>query len=104
MAIRLRDAGQLSDVDITENPISALGDDRLQRNRFADAVALHTLAATFFPQSYRAQGRLGDSQRAAGDSTGAMASYRRALDLNPRATDADRAAAAAIERKIRGER
>jgi uncharacterized Ntn-hydrolase superfamily protein len=104
MAIRLRDAGQLSDVDITENPISALGDDRLQRNRFADAVALHTLAATFFPQSYRAQGRLGASQRAAGDSTGAMASYRRALDLNPRATDADRAAAAAIERKIRGER
>jgi TolB protein len=102
MAIRWREAGQLADVDVSENPISALGDDRLQRNRFADAVALHTLATTFFPRSYRAPGRLGDAQRAAGDSAGALASYRRALELNPRATEADRTAAAAIERKISG--
>jgi uncharacterized Ntn-hydrolase superfamily protein len=102
MATRWRDAGQLAGVDVAENPISALGDDRLQKKRFADAVALHTLATTFFPRSYRAFGRLGDAQRAAGDSTGALASYRRALDLNPRATDADRAAAAAIEKKISG--
>jgi dipeptidyl aminopeptidase/acylaminoacyl peptidase len=61
------------------------------------------LATTFFPRSYRAPGRLGDAQRAAGDSTGALASYRRALELNPRATEADRAAAAAIERKISGQ-
>ena len=103
MATRWREAGQLADVDVTENPISTLGDDRLQKKRFADAVALHTLATTFFPRSYRAQGRLGDAQRAAGDSSGALVSYRRALDLNPRATDADRAAAAAIERKISGQ-
>jgi TolB protein len=103
MATRWREAGQLSDVDVTENPISALGDDRLQKKRFADAVALHTLATTFFPRSYRAFGRLGDAQRAAGDSTGALASYRRALDVNPRATEADRSAAAAIERKISGQ-
>ena len=103
MATRWREAGQLSDVDVTENPISALGDDRLQKKRFADALALHTLATTFFPRSYRAQGRLGDAQRAAGDSTAALASWRRSLDLNPRATEADRAAAAAIERKISGQ-
>ena len=103
MATRWRDAGQLADVDVTEGPISALGDDRLQRKRFADAVALHALATTFFPRSYRAQGRLGDAQRAAGDSTAALTSYRRALELNPRATEADRAAAAAIERKISGQ-
>ena len=102
MATQWREAGQLADVDVTENPISALGDDRLQRKRFADAVALHTLATTFFPRSYRAFGRLGDAQRAAGDSTGALTSWRRALDLNPRATEADRAAAAAIERKVSG--
>ncbi len=102
MATRWRDADQLTGIDVSENSISALGDDRLQRKRFADAVALQTLATTFFPRSYRAQGRLGDAQRAAGDSTGALASYRRALDLNPRATEADRAAAAAIERKISG--
>jgi tetratricopeptide (TPR) repeat protein len=102
MATRWREAGQLAGIDVTENPISALGDDRLQKKRFADAVALHTLATTFFPRSYRAAGRLGDAQRAAGDSTGALASYRRSLELNPRATDADRAAATAIERKISG--
>jgi uncharacterized Ntn-hydrolase superfamily protein len=102
MATRWREAGQLGDVDVTENPISALGDDRLQKKRFADAVALHTLATTFFPRSYRALGRLGDAQRAAGDSTGALASYRRALDVNPRASEADRTAAAAIEKKISG--
>lgn len=103
MATRMRDAGQLAGIDVTENPISALGDDRLQKKRFADAVALHTLATTFFPRSYRAQGRLGDAQRAAGDSTAALVSYRRALELNPRATEADRTAAAAIERKISGQ-
>ena len=103
MATRWWDAGQLTDVVVTENPISALGDDRLQLKRFADAVALHTLATTFYPRSYRAQGRLGDAQRAAGDSTAALASYRKALDLNPRATEADRAAAAAIERKMSGQ-
>jgi hypothetical protein len=102
MATRWRDAGQLTNLDVTENPISALGDDRLQKKRFADAVALHTLATAFFPRSYRAPGRLGDAQRAAGDSTGALASYRKALELNPRATEADRAAAAAIERKLSG--
>lgn len=103
MATRWREAGQLNDVDVTENAISALGDDRLQKKRFADAVALQGLATTFFPRSYRAFGRLGDAQRAAGDSTSALTSYRRALELNPRATDADRAAAAAIERKISGQ-
>jgi TolB protein len=103
MAARWREAGQLADVDVTENPISALGDDRLQKKRFADAVALHALATAFFPRSYRAFGRLGDAQRAAGDSTGALASYRRSLDVNPRATEAERAAAAAIEKKISGQ-
>ena len=101
MATRWRSA--LGDVDVSENGISGLGDDRLQRKRYADAVALHTLATTFFPRSYRAFGRLGDAQRAAGDSAAAIASYRRALEVNPRATDAERAAAAAIEKKISGQ-
>jgi hypothetical protein len=103
LATRWREAGQLAGVDVSENGISGLADDRLQRKRFADALALHTLATAFFPRSYRALGRLGDAQRAAGDSAAALASYRRALEVNPRATDADRAAAAAIEKKISGQ-
>ena len=89
--------------EIERVSIAAVCDINLDHaKRFADAVALHTLATTFFPQSYRAQGRLGDAQRAAGDSTAALASYRRALQLNPRATAADSAAATATERKISG--
>jgi dipeptidyl aminopeptidase/acylaminoacyl peptidase len=103
MALRWRDAGQLTGVDVTEGAISNLGDNRVERKRFADALALHTLATTLFPQSFRAVNRLGDAQRAAGDSTAAIASYRKALELNPRSTDAERNAAAAIERKISGQ-
>ena len=100
MAISWRDAGKLGDVDLTEGPISALGDDRLQKKRPADAIAMHTLATTLFPQSYRAVERLGDAQRASGDSTAAIVSYKKALALNPRSTEAERAAAAAVEKKI----
>jgi hypothetical protein len=100
MAIARRDAGSLRDVDLAEGSISALGDDRLQKKRPGDAIALHTLATTLFPQSYRAFSRLGDAQRATGDSTAAIGSYRKALALNPRSTDAERAAAAAIEKKL----
>jgi dipeptidyl aminopeptidase/acylaminoacyl peptidase len=100
MAIAWRDAGTLGDVDLTDGPISALGDDRLQKRRPADAIAIHTLATTLFPQSYRAFARLGDAQRASGDSTAAIGSYRKALALNPRSTDGERAAAAAVEKKL----
>lgn len=100
MVLSWRESRRLADLDVTEGPVSALGDDRLQKKKPADAVAMHLLAATLFPGSYRAMGRLGDAQRAIGDTTAAVASYRRALELNPRSTDAERAAATAVERKI----
>jgi dipeptidyl aminopeptidase/acylaminoacyl peptidase len=100
MAMKWRDAGTLGDVEVAEGPISALGDERLQKRHTADAVAMHTLATTLFPQSYRAFARLGDAQRASGDSAAAITSYKKALALNPRSTDAQRAAAAAIDRKL----
>jgi predicted TPR repeat methyltransferase len=65
-------------------------------------VAIQALAATLFPKSYRALDRLGDAQRAGGDTASAIASYRKALELNPKGTDAERAAAAATEKKIAG--
>jgi dipeptidyl aminopeptidase/acylaminoacyl peptidase len=100
MAIAWRDAGTLGDVDLTDGPISALGDDRLQKRRPADAIAIHTLATTLFPQSYRAFARLGDAQRASGDSAAAIGSYQKALAVNPRSTAAERAAAATVEKKL----
>ncbi|MEO7083258.1 MAG: hypothetical protein ABI442_17345 [Gemmatimonadaceae bacterium] len=100
MVISWQAAARLGDVDVTEGPISALGDDRVQKKRFADAIAIHTLATTLFPKSFRALGRLGDAPRASGDNAAALASYNTALELNPRSTDGERAVAAAIEKKI----
>jgi dipeptidyl aminopeptidase/acylaminoacyl peptidase len=100
LVLAWRDAGRLGDFDVAEGALGALGDDRLQRKRTADALAIHTLATSLFPASHRAFARLGDAQRASGDNAAAITSWRKALDLNPRATEADRAAAAAVERKL----
>jgi Flp pilus assembly protein TadD len=97
-----KDAGKLTDVDVTEGGITAVGLDRLRRNRIADAVAIQRLAATLFPRSYRALDRLGDAQRAGGDTASAIASYRKALEVNPRGTEAERSAATATEKKLSG--
>ena len=97
-----RDAGKLADLDVAEGAITGLGDDRLRRNRIADAVAIHKLAAALFPKSFRVLDRLGDAQRAGGDTASAIASYKKSLQLNPRATDAERNAATATEKKISG--
>jgi dipeptidyl aminopeptidase/acylaminoacyl peptidase len=97
-----RDAGQLAALDVSEGAISALGDDRLQKKRVADALAIHTLATTLFATSHRALERLGDAQRAASDSSSAVVSYQKALAANPRTTDAEREAATRVERKLAG--
>ena len=100
MVLALRDANALGSFDVSDGAIGGLVDDRLQHKRPADAVALATLATSITPTSHRAFARLGDAQRAHGDSAAATASYRKALELNARATDGDRAAAAAVERKL----
>ena len=95
-------AGLLRDVDIAEGPINALGTDRMGKQRYADAEAIFGLALSLFPNSWRAAGLVGDAQRAGGNEGAALASYRKALTLNPKSTDAERAAAATIEKKISG--
>jgi len=101
IVIAWRDAGHLGEYDVVEGPLLALGDDRLQRKQTTEAVALHALATNLFPKSYAAFAHLGDAERAAGDTTAAVAAYRTALELNPRLTDADRRAAEAVELKLK---
>jgi dipeptidyl aminopeptidase/acylaminoacyl peptidase len=103
MAAAWRRAGRLGVYDVAEGGLAALGAEWRRRGRAADAVALDRLATALFPASHAAAARLGDAQRAAGDTAAALAAYRRALELNPRATDADRGAAEAVERKVRGQ-
>ncbi len=95
-----REAGTLGDVDVSEGGIIGVADDRIQKKRIADGLAIQTLATTLFPNSHRAFAKLGDAQRAAGDSTAAIESYRKSLELNPRSTEPERTAAAAVEKKL----
>jgi dipeptidyl aminopeptidase/acylaminoacyl peptidase len=102
MAVAMKNAGELGTVDVAENPISALGDDRMQKKRFADGIAMHTLATTFYPNSFRAFARLGDAHNTAGDTAAALAAWKKSLEVNPRSTDAEKQAAEATEKKISG--
>ena len=95
-----RQAGRMADYDLGEGALAALADERGQRGRRADAVVLHEVIATLFPASHRALARLGDAQRAAGDTATAIATWRRALAANPRATEEDRRAAESLEKRI----
>jgi dipeptidyl aminopeptidase/acylaminoacyl peptidase len=100
--VELDRKGGLAGVDMNEGPISAFGDDRMQKNRFDQGLAVHVVATALFPRSWRAFSRLGDAQRKAGDSTQAVRSWSKALQLNTRSTDGEKAAADSLERKISG--
>jgi hypothetical protein len=93
-------AGRLGEYDVTEGPLLAIGDERLRRGLRSDAVAFHGLTTLLFPRSHRAFAALGDALLSA-DTASAHMMYRRALELNPRVTDADRRAAAAVEQKLK---
>ncbi|HYV98087.1 MAG TPA: hypothetical protein VE967_11575 [Gemmatimonadaceae bacterium] len=102
MVMSMQSAGKLQGVDITEDPISALGDDFMRKHRPLDGLAMHALATQLFPKSWRAFGRLGDAQREAGSLPASVMSYIKALELNPRSTEEERKAASEIERKMAG--
>jgi hypothetical protein len=101
--LELQRTGRLADIDVAEGPISNYGDDRMQKGKHDQGLAVHVVATAFFPRSWRAFDRLGDAQRKAGDTAQALRSYTRALQLNPKSTDAEKAAAAAVEKKIAGQ-
>jgi hypothetical protein len=102
MVRELRRSGRIADYNATEGVLVGLVGAAVTRRSAADALALAQLATEMFPGSHRAFASLGDAQRASGDSTAAVVSWRKALELNPRATEADRRAATAVERKIAG--
>jgi hypothetical protein len=95
-----REGGRLSGYDVSEAALGALADDRVTRRQPGGAVALHEAVVAAFPGSHRALTRLGDAQAAAGDSVTARATWRRALDANPRTTDEERRAAEALQRRL----
>ena len=102
MVRALRASGRIADFNAGEGVVVGLVSTAVTRRTAADALALAQLAVEMFPTSHRAVAALGDAQRASGDNATAAATWRRALELNPRASNADRAAAAAVEGKLSG--
>lgn len=96
-----RKAGLLAGYDVNENALSALADVWMSRRLTADAVTLHSLAADLFPSSHRAVARLGEAQIAVGDTVSGRVSLRNALALNPRSTDQEKSAGAALDQRLK---
>jgi len=97
----LRASGRLEFLDVREAGLGGIGAFWLARGNASEASELFTLQTELFPSSYRAFARLADARRAAGDSVAARTHYRKSLELNPRANDADREEATKTEQAIR---
>jgi tetratricopeptide (TPR) repeat protein len=63
----------------------------LGQKRTAEAVAVLTLDAESFPNSWNAYDSLGEAQAAAGQREPAIQSYRKVLQLNPKAKSSEKA-------------
>lgn len=87
-------------IAVSEGGVLGVGGDWLAWGKAADAAEIFAAATELFPRSFRAQARLGDALRAAGDRGRAAAAYRRALELNPRGTEEERAAATEVEKRL----
>ena len=99
--IAWKEEGELAGVDYTEGSIRGLSNERIQKKFAADGVAIAKLATKLWPASYRAQTQLGAAELASNNKSAALAAYQRALELNPRESDADKKAVEAIEKSIR---
>ena len=69
--------------DFGENTLNILSGRMVRSQRLDPALTMARLNVEFYPQSSQVQTNLGEVLRARGDTTGAIAAYRQALQLNP---------------------
>jgi Flp pilus assembly protein TadD len=81
-ALRERYYGR-SAYDFGEGTLVIVAGRLARERRFDDAVMIARLNIEFFPQSSQSVTGLGEVLRMRGDTTGAAAAYRQALQLNP---------------------
>ena len=84
--------------DAIESRLDRIGADLTAAKKDRDAIAVLELNARLFPGVSSAHQRLGGAYAAVGDTTLAMRSYARSLELDPR-NDASRAALARLRGK-----
>ena len=66
-----------------ESTLNGIGYEFLEQHRAQDALAAFELNAAAYPGSADVHDSLGEARRRAGDTSGAIASYERALAMNP---------------------
>ena len=84
----LRKAGPtaVAGYDLAEGGILAVAEDRATHGTIADAIEIIRLDIVLHPKSYDAQMALGAALKKSGDLPGAIAAYKKSLELNPRST------------------
>lgn len=76
------------DYEVDENILNDLGYDRLGDGDVEGALVLFRANVAAFPDAWNPHDSLGEALREAGDTEASIASYQRALDLNPGAASA----------------
>jgi CubicO group peptidase (beta-lactamase class C family) len=74
---------ELANYDFSENQLNALGYKLLGSKMNAEAVQIFELYTTEYPSSSNAFDSLGDAYKQSGDTTNAIRSYEKALQLDP---------------------
>jgi tetratricopeptide (TPR) repeat protein len=83
-----------------QNALNMVGYGLLQQGRTAEAIEVFKLNVEMFPTHGNPPDSLGEAYLAAGNKALALASYKRALELNPR-NEGARAAIAQLEKTAR---
>jgi tetratricopeptide (TPR) repeat protein len=73
--------------DVEHGIFGGAGDLLIANGHLKEALDLFTRAAKIFPKSMAVQSNRGNALALSGDAKGAMAAYRKAMELIPRATD-----------------
>jgi CubicO group peptidase (beta-lactamase class C family) len=70
--------------NLNEGEVNALGYELMGDGKLLEALAVFTLNAEAFPNSYNAYDSRGEAYMKAGDKTAAIRDYKKSLELNPR--------------------
>jgi CubicO group peptidase (beta-lactamase class C family) len=87
-----------SELDAAQGEINSLGYYYLRHKRVREAIAVLECNAGLFPKAWNVHDSLGEAYAASGEKDRALASYRKALEINPTAATSLKAVAE-LERK-----
>jgi TolB protein len=93
-------AEHAGDYEVSGGAIGQVAEDWIAMGKVREGAQILEWGSEMYPTSYTGQAALADAYRKLGRTADAIDRYRRALALNPRATDAEKAAAAEVEKAL----